>query len=170
MVTFILCCSKNGWLSLTPIILIVNVATADLGGVPLSAANRRTDINPVSSASLSTGPIVHWWGHLELVVVVLHQTTLFLNDKNKTIVTMCYWTRRITFVIARKNCRTTLYILMPPKCIIWQTVKAQIKCCIIRYFISIYTVCFDKNNFHKRNTFLCKNYNLWLISVYNGLS
>ena len=34
----------------------------------------------------------------------------------------------------------TLYILVTPKCVLWQKVKTQIKCRIMRHFIRVYTV------------------------------
>ena len=40
----------------------------------------------------------------------------------------------------------TLFILDTGKQVLFQTVKTQMKCCIMRHFIRVCTVCQDKNN------------------------
>ena len=37
--------------------------------------------------------------------------------------------------------RQRVCILVTPKCKFWQTVKTQMKCCIMWHFIRVYTVC-----------------------------
>ena len=44
----------------------------------------------------------------------------------------------------------TLSILVVPKCILWQTVKTQIKCRIMQHFIRVWTICQDKNNLQRK--------------------
>ena len=45
----------------------------------------------------------------------------------------------------------------------------QMKCRIMRHFIRVYTVCYDKYSLHEKKT-IYGNYNLRSISKYNGPS
>ena len=47
-------------------------------------------------------------------------------------------------------------ILVTPKYTLWQTVKIRMKCCIMRHFIRVYTVCQAKNSLQR------KKYNFYL--------
>ena len=38
---------------------------------------------------------------------------------------------------------------MTSKCVLLQTVKTQMNCCM-QYFIWVYTVCYDKNDLHRK--------------------
>ena len=48
---------------------------------------------------------------------------------------------------------TYLSILVTPKCVLWQTVKTQMKCHIIQHFIMVYIVCYGKNDLQGKSTF-----------------
>ena len=49
----------------------------------------------------------------------------------------------------------TLFIIATPKCVLWQTVKTQMKCRIMRHFIRVCTVCEEKIDLQNRyNIFL----------------
>ena len=51
-----------------------------------------------------------------------------------------------------------------------QTVKTQMKCCIMLHFIRVYTVCKCKKDLQTKNTIFFYNYNLTPLDMYNGLS
>ena len=44
------------------------------------------------------------------------------------------------------------------------------KCCIMRHFIRVYTVCKGKKDFQTKNTIVFEKYNLTPLYMYNGLS
>ena len=54
----------------------------------------------------------------------------------------------------------TFCILVAPECVIWQTMKTQMKCRIKPHFIRVYTVCQDKTIFTERNAMLSVKGNL----------
>ena len=53
------------------------------------------------------------------------------------------------------------FSLVTPKCVLWQTVKTQMKCCIMQHFIVVYTVCKGKTILAEWDSILFGNYNLW---------
>ena len=63
---------------------------------------------------------------------------------------ICSQTRYRLRYAARSLLALTLCILVTPKCVLWQTVKTQMKCCIMQHFIRVYTVCYDKNNLQQK--------------------
>ena len=50
-------------------------------------------------------------------------------------------------------------ILVNPKCFLCQTVKTEVKCRLIRHFITVYTVCYDKNDLQGKKYILSGNLN-----------
>ena len=52
----------------------------------------------------------------------------------------------------KKDARLTLFILHTDEQVLWQTVKAQIKCCIMQHFSRVCTVCLDIKIFKDRTT------------------
>ena len=70
----------------------------------------------------------------------------------------------------------TLYGPETLKQLLWQTVKTQMICHIMRHFrimrhfIRVFTVCERKSIFRDRNTIFFGNNNLWSLSIDNGPS
>ena len=60
-------------------------------------------------------------------------------------------------------------VLVTPKCVLWQTVKTQMKCHIKWHFIRVYTISWDKNDLQWEKIQLSsENYNLWPLDIHNG--
>ena len=63
-----------------------------------------------------------------------------------------------------------LYILKTPKLVLLQTMKTQMKGCIMRHFIRVYTVCKGKKrSSDKKKQYIFLDYNLKPPDRYNGL-
>ena len=62
-----------------------------------------------------------------------------------------------------------LCIQETPKGVLFQTVKTQVKCCIMQHFIRVFTVCLSKKDLKTKNIIFFENYILPPLDMYNGL-
>ena len=73
---------------------------------------------------------------------------------------------RIFFLLHVYVYNLTLCIQEPPKHVLLQTVKNQIKCYIMRHFSRVYTVCKGKNDLQTKEYNFYENYNLTALDMY----
>ena len=94
----------------------------------------------MTQATVVSPPI---YSHMESTLV--GRTKLCLNDLDHM--------HKMIAISTHSKHFLTLSILVTPKCVLWQTVKTQMKCRKMRHFIRVYTVYYAKTFVRKRNTF-----------------